>query len=105
MALSSRIVAACTPEFATDRETSEINALLAKGSVLLYARARVWRAGKRYYTYRVRYLKVPSQGRKTYPSPAKFARHLLWPRRKPSRTRADPFEGRNRSEPTRIFTA
>ena len=79
MALSSRILAACTPEFATDRETSEINALLAKGSVLLYARARarVWRAGKRYYTYRVRYLKVPSQGRKTYPSPAKFARDLL----------------------------
>ena len=104
MALSSRIAAACTPEFATDREASEIKALLAKGSVLLYARARVWRAGKRYYTYtyRVRYL---GAGRKTYPSPAKFARHLLWPRKKPPGTRTDPFEGRNRSEPTRIFTA
>ena len=78
MALSSRI-AACTPEFATDREASEIDAV-GEGlgaAVLLYARARVWRAGKRYYTYRVRYLKVPSQGRKTYPSPAKFARDLL----------------------------
>ena len=85
MALSSRIVAACTPEFATDREASEINALLAKGSVLLYARARVWRAGKRYctYTYRVRYL---GAGRKTYPSPAKFARDLLRPPQKRPRT-------------------
>ena len=63
--------------------------LLAKGSVLLmHERASLARAGKStVLSYRVRYL---GAGCKTYPSPAKFARHLLWPQQKASQNRIDP---------------